>query len=94
MQSRDPVPPPAPAALCLGMSSVVSHAAPALPGIDDRLVEPGARHEIFDGELVYVSPRRSPHARRHAKVIALLEAHASPAFAVGLRPADPDLGDR
>ena len=83
MQSPDPVPPRAPAELCLGMSSVVSHAAPKLPGIDDRLVEPEARHEMLDGELVYVSPADHPHARRHAKVIALLEAHASPEFAVG-----------
>jgi Uma2 family endonuclease len=65
------------------MSSLVSHAAPKLPGIDDRLVEPEARHEMLDGELVYVSPADRPHARRHAKVIALLEAHASPEFAVG-----------
>jgi Uma2 family endonuclease len=65
------------------MSSVVSHAASKLPGIDDRLVEPEARHEMLDGGLVYVSPADRPHARRHAKVIALLEAHASPEFAVG-----------
>jgi Uma2 family endonuclease len=65
------------------MSSVVSHAAPLLPGIDDRLVEPEARHEMLDGELVYVSPADRPHARRHAKVIALLEAHVSPDFVVG-----------
>jgi len=65
------------------MSSVVSHAAAKLPGIDDRLVEPEARHEMLEGALVYVSPADRPHARRHAKVIALLEAHASPAFAVG-----------
>ena len=82
MQSSDPVPPRAPAALYLGMSSVVSHAASKLPGIDDRLVEPEARHEMLDGALVYVSPADRPHARRHAKVIALLEAHASPEFAV------------
>jgi Uma2 family endonuclease len=83
MQSPDPVPPSALAELYLGMSFVASHAPPALPGIDDRLVEPEARHEMLDGELVYVSPADRPHARRHAKVIALLEAHASPEFAVG-----------
>ncbi|HEX2687983.1 MAG TPA: Uma2 family endonuclease [Kofleriaceae bacterium] len=65
------------------MSSVVSHAASKLPDIDDRLVEPEARHEMLDGELVHVSPADRPHARRHAKVIALLEAHAFAEFAVG-----------
>ena len=83
MRSSDPVPPPVPTEVCLGMSSVVSPAASKLPDIEDRLVEPETRHEMVDGELVYVSPADRPHARRHAKVIALLEAHALSEFAIG-----------
>jgi Uma2 family endonuclease len=65
------------------MPSVVFRAASELPDINDRLVEPEARYEMRDGELVYVSPADRPHGRRHAKVIALLEAYASCEFEVG-----------
>ena len=65
------------------MPSVVSHTASESLDIDDRLVESETRYEMLDGELVYVSPADRPHARRHAKVIALLEAHAFPEFTIG-----------
>jgi hypothetical protein len=38
------------------MSSVASRAGSELPDIDDRLVEPETRQEMYDGELVDVSP--------------------------------------
>jgi len=64
------------------MSSGSSRAASELPDIEDRLVEPEARYEMLDGELVYVSPADRPHGRRHAKILALLEAYAAPGFEV------------
>jgi len=71
-----------PPQVCLGMSSVSPRAASELPDIEDRLVEPEARYEMLDGELVYVSPADRPHGRRHAKILALLEAYAAPGFEV------------
>ena len=53
-----------------------------LPDIEDRLVEPETRYEMLDGELVYVSPADRPHGRRHAKILALLEAYAASGFEV------------
>lgn len=47
----------------------------ARPAVDDRLVAPGNRYEIIDGELVYVAPADESHGSRHAKLIALLESH-------------------
>ena len=55
---------------------------PELPPVDERLVVPGTRHEIYDGELVYVPPADPPHAIQHSKVSALVEAHAKPEFHV------------
>jgi Uma2 family endonuclease len=52
------------------------------PALDDRLVEPGTRYEMYDGELVYVPPALPPHATRHSKISALVEAHTGPAFDV------------
>jgi Uma2 family endonuclease len=57
------------------MSSVVSRAVSELPDIDDRLVAPETRHEVYDGELVEVSPADPPHAERHLQLAALIEAH-------------------
>jgi hypothetical protein len=56
---------------------------PELPPIDERLVAPGSRYEIYDGELAYVSPADPPHGTRHAKLSALVEAHAAADFEVG-----------
>jgi hypothetical protein len=53
-----------------------------LPDVDDRLVEPGTRYEMLDGELVYVPPCDEPHGERHSQLCALLGAHAGAEFKV------------
>jgi Uma2 family endonuclease len=57
------------------MSSDAACADLELPAIDDRLVAPETRYEMFDGELVYVPPADPPHGSRHVQVAALVEAH-------------------
>jgi Uma2 family endonuclease len=57
------------------MPSVASRADSAPSGIDDRLLEPETRYEMYDGELVYVSPADPPHGERHLQLAALIEAH-------------------
>jgi len=57
------------------MPSVASRVDSDLPGIDDRLVEPDTRYEMYDGELVYVSPADPPHGEHHLQLAALIEAH-------------------
>ena len=42
--------------------------------VDERLVMPETRFGVIDGEVVYVSPADPPHATRHSKLSALLEA--------------------
>lgn len=64
------------------MSSRTSHADTELPGIDERLVAPESGYEIDDGRLVRVSPSDPPHAIRHSKISALLEAYAADEFEV------------
>jgi Uma2 family endonuclease len=64
------------------MSSDASRARPTLPGIDDRLAPPGTPYEVHDGELVFVPPSDPPHATRHSKISALVEAHAGLEFQV------------
>ena len=64
------------------MSSRIGHASTELPGIDDRLVAPESDYEIDDGKLVRVSPSEPPHAIRHSKISALLEAYAADDFEV------------
>ena len=49
-----------------------------LPDIDDRLVEPGTRYEMLDGELVYVPPSDPPHGERQFQLCALVAAHTGP----------------
>jgi hypothetical protein len=61
-------------------SSDRSLAAPGLPALDERLVAPETRYEIYDGELAYVCPADAPHATRHLQIAALLEAHTGPTF--------------
>jgi Uma2 family endonuclease len=80
MHSPDPDPLPAPVEVCWAMPSVASRPRSELPDIDDRLVEPEARFEMYDGELVHVSPADPPHATRHVQLAALLEAHTGPGF--------------
>ena len=64
------------------MSFDASRARPALPDIDDRLAPPETCYEVHDGELVYVPPADPPHATRHSKISALVEAHAGLEFEV------------
>src|SRR5687767_7504511 len=54
----------------------------ALPAVDERLVMPETRHEVVDGQVVYVSPADQEHASRHSKVNALLEAFVAPGYDV------------
>jgi hypothetical protein len=55
---------------------------PNLPPVDSRLVSPESRYEIEDGRIRYVAPSDEPHAARHSKVSALLEAHAAEEYEV------------
>ena len=64
------------------MSFDASRARPALPDIDDRLAPPETCYEVHDGELVCVPPADPPHATRHSKISALVEAHAGLEFEV------------
>jgi Uma2 family endonuclease len=56
--------------------------APDVPDIDERLVAPGARYEVYDGELIHVPPADEPHGTRHSKVVTLVEIHTGLAFDV------------
>jgi Uma2 family endonuclease len=56
--------------------------AGSFPAVDDHLVPPGAHYEIWDGEIIEVPAAEEPHAERHSKVSALIEAHAGAAFNV------------
>jgi hypothetical protein len=66
------------------MSSDASHAGSALPAIDDHLVEPETRYEMYDGELVYVSPAKQPHSERHVQLSVLIAIHKAPGFGAGI----------
>lgn len=56
--------------------------SPSWPAVDDPLAEPETRYEVRHGELVHVSPAHEPHANRHSKISALVEAHAACDFDV------------
>jgi Uma2 family endonuclease len=58
------------------------HIEDELPPLDEHLVEPGTRYEMYDGELVYVPPCLPPHGIRQAKVVTLVEAYVGPEFQV------------
>lgn len=45
------------------------------PAVDARLVMPETRYGVEDGRLVYCAPAGEPHASRHSKVQAILEAY-------------------
>ena len=51
--------------------------ADALPEIEDRLAKPETRYEVMDGKVIIMLPADSPHGERHAKISALVEAHAA-----------------
>jgi Uma2 family endonuclease len=48
--------------------------------VDERLVMPETRYEVFHGRVVYVAPSDPPHAIHHSKLAGLLEAHVAPAY--------------
>jgi Uma2 family endonuclease len=52
------------------------------PPVDERLVAPESRFEIWDGRVEFVAPADEPHATRHSKISALLEAHAADGYEV------------
>jgi len=54
------------------------------PAVDERLVMPECGYEIIDGEVAAVSPAHEPHASCHAKLAALLGAHAADGYGVAL----------
>jgi Uma2 family endonuclease len=64
--------------------SSLSSASTELPAVDERLVAPDCGYEIDDGKLIRVSPALEPHADRHSKLAALLEAHAAGEFNVAI----------
>src|SRR5689334_1479355 len=66
------------------MSSLSSNASTELPAIDDHVVVPESGYELDDGKLVLVSPALEPHADRHSKLAALLEAHVADDFNVAV----------
>jgi hypothetical protein len=55
-----------------------------LPPVDEHIVASETRFEILDGVVIYVPPAHPPHARRHAKLAALVEAHAASDFIVAV----------
>ena len=51
-----------------------------LPDVDERLVMPESGIEILDGKVLNVPGADPPHARHHAQLAYLLQAHAAPGF--------------
>lgn len=50
------------------------------PDIDERLIMPGTRYEVIDGEVVHVSPADPPHAAMHSRLSALLQAYRADGY--------------
>jgi hypothetical protein len=67
------------------MSRDATQAASGLPAVDERLISPGSRYEIYDGVLVHTAPADELHGMRRSKILALVEAHTGPAFDVAYR---------
>jgi hypothetical protein len=65
------------------MSSPSYRAKNELPAVDEHIVVPDRGYEIDDGKIVLVPPSLEPHANRHSKLSALLEAHKAAGFDVG-----------
>jgi hypothetical protein len=55
-----------------------------LPAVDEHIVVSESGYEIDDGKLVRVAPADEPHADRHSKIAALLEAHVADDFNVAV----------
>ncbi|HEX7668822.1 MAG TPA: Uma2 family endonuclease [Polyangiaceae bacterium] len=49
-------------------------------GLDERIVMPETRVEVVGGRISFVAPAEPPHASRHSKVAALLEAHVAEGY--------------
>jgi hypothetical protein len=67
--------------------SMATHSPLRLPGrgsfprVDDHLVEPEVtRDEIIGGQRVVASPAKRPHARQHARLDYLIQAHVPPGY--------------
>jgi hypothetical protein len=67
------------------MSSSDATHGPELPAVDERLISPGSCYEIYDGVIVHVAPADELRGTRRSKILALIEAHAGPAFDVAYR---------
>src|SRR3954469_21142185 len=52
------------------------------PPVDERLAPVELPYEVWDGELVRVSPASPTHAKLHSTVLALLEAHGTRKYRV------------
>jgi len=63
------------------------------PAVDDRLVAPTSRFEIWDGRVEYVAPADEPHGTQHSKLSALLEAHVGNDYEVASDMVDAHVGD-
>lgn len=46
------------------------------------MVAPETRYEVMDGRVLYVAAADPPHAIRHSKVVALVEAHVKEEYEV------------
>jgi Uma2 family endonuclease len=55
-----------------------------IPPVDERLVAPESRYEVFDGKVEYVVPADEPHGIQHSKIAALLEAYAADGYDVAV----------
>lgn len=47
---------------------------------DERLVAPGSRYEIIDGQVVYVPPADEPHGTSHVSLGAIVKAHIAAGY--------------
>lgn len=63
-------------------TSMAMDSRPELPAVDEGLIVPERGYEVIGGEVVAVSPAHEPHARRHSKLAALLEACAAEGWLV------------
>src|SRR5689334_23991645 len=55
-----------------------------LPAVDESLVVPEQGYEVIDGQVLAVSPAEEPHATRHTKLAALLQAHVAEGWRVAV----------
>lgn len=46
-----------------------------MPAVDERLVEPETRQEMFRGRKLYASPAEAPHGDRHCELDYVVRAH-------------------